>query len=74
MAYADPKSAPCHFLLSQSEREDLAAQVNAAILGYPRPFLTDAVLDITHQSEQKTALKGQDKQQSLSIVEVMAHL
>lgn len=36
-------SAPCRFLLEQSEREELAAQVNAAILGYPRPWLNDAV-------------------------------
>ena len=43
LAYADPMSAPCRFLLEQSEREDLAAQVNAAILGYPRPLLNDAV-------------------------------
>lgn len=72
LAYADPKSAPCNILLAQSEREDLAAQVNAAILGYPRPFLTDAVLDITNQTEQKASnlVKGQ----SLSIIEFMSHL
>jgi hypothetical protein len=50
LAYTDPRQANCRVLLEQSEREDLAAQVNAAILGYPRPWLYDAVNEAALQA------------------------
>ena len=44
LCHQDPINAPCRHLLDQSRREELAGQVNAAILGYPRSYLEDAVM------------------------------
>lgn len=43
LAYANPHDSPAQELLGQSRREEVAAMVNAAILGTPKPPLYDVV-------------------------------
>jgi hypothetical protein len=68
LAYADPRDSPAQGLLGQAQREEIAAMVNAAILGTPRPPLYDVVyngvVEIVCNEAGLTGTKKTDRQVS----------